>query len=208
MTNGKLTGAPDPAAPLLPWLAHRVRLVEVELLAALRFGGDVRAARRAVRVLERAGLVTADWLLMSAVPTITALTGPTASWQPGAPGINPAEVVKVARSRWRRCGSAQLVQVVLLTEQGARLTGGVVSKLRLSELGHDRLAQRIYFALGCPDDWYKAEAAIEAPEIPGVVPDIWRGSTAVEVIGADYRPLKVKRFAEKLMAHEVSFELW
>lgn len=207
MSNGKLSGDSDPASPLLPWLAHHVRLVEVELLAELRFGGDVRAARRAVRGLERAGLVTADWLLMADVPE-EALTGPTASWQPGAPGINPAEVVKVARSRWRRCGSARLVQVALLTDLGARLTGGVVSKLRLSELGHDRLAQRLFFAQGCPDDWYKAEAAIEAPEIPGVVPDIWRGSTAVEVIGADYRSSKVKRFAQRLMAHGVSFELW
>jgi hypothetical protein len=200
---------------ILVALTVMVRVLALRQIAAHWFDGDLANARRRLRILEAAGLVTRATLVARPLPP---LLHPVATWEPGQTVPDAGGVSYRLRSRWRR-QPARACRAVLATARtgqllGVRTAGQLV---RPTQSSHDLGVAAVWLHLDrtAPDRAaaWRGEDVLAHTRQGQKCPDAFlvdgRGEvTAVVEFGGDYGPDRVRAFQQDCIDRRLPFEIW
>lgn len=106
---------------LLQALSQKVRLFSQRQLADDFWNGELANARRRLKRLEQAGLVTKVTVLARSLPSLDA---PLVSWRPDEPAPDFGAIAYRCQARWKS-RAVRPTSAWMISETGARAFGGV-----------------------------------------------------------------------------------
>lgn len=200
---------------ILVALTQKVRVLAFRQVAAHWFGGDLANARRRIRILTAAGLLTRATLLARPLPVLLA---PVATWRPGDPTPDPGVISHRLKARWRN-RPTRAGRVVLATPRtgqllGVRATGELA---RPTQSSHDLgvAAVWLHFDRTDPDRAaaWRGEDLLAHTRRGEKCPDAFlvdaRGEVrAVVEFGGDYGPERVRAFQLDCVDRRLPYEIW
>jgi hypothetical protein len=204
-------------AEILDALTLRVRVLSIDQLARTWWSGSPHQtahARRAVRALERDGLVRRSMLV--AHPELL-LTKPVISWSPGDMPPQLSAASRALKARWSQ--PPQLTTVVLATPAAANFFGGFArTDPKRAEQTHDLHVSTMFLHWmrlhpGLVHDWV-SEAWIHQsrPDSAGErLPDamVRRGTDhRVMEFGGAYGTPKLEEFHAFCARRRLPYEIW
>lgn len=202
---------------LLLVLTQKVRLLSLRQIAEHWFGGDVANARRRLRQLTQAGLLTRFDVAVRPTPP---LQDPVAVWQPGLPAPDVGRTAQVLRWRWMH-RPVRLCATYIATAKTANAFGGKArgELKRPLQATHDLGVAAIWLRLRVVSPqlaaaWRGEDLLAHTRRGPGdKLPDAFLVDAAGEVVsviefGGSYDAARVQAFHADCARRQLPYQLW
>jgi len=200
---------------ILVALTQKVRVLAFRQIAEHWFGGDRANARRRLRILAAAGLVTRATVMARPLPV---LLTPVATWKPGESTPDAGGVSHRLKSRWRN-RPTRGCRVILATTRSGQLLGCRTSGelTRATQSSHDLGVAAVWLRFDRTDpdraSAWRGEDVLAHTRRGEKCPDAFlvdaRGEVrAVIEFGGDYGPERVRAFQLDCVDRQLPYEIW
>lgn len=200
---------------LLQALAQKVRLFSQRQLADHFWNGELANARRRLKRLDKAGLVTKVTVQARSLP---ALDAPLASWRPDEPAPDFGAIAYRCQQRWQS-RAVRPTSAWIITEAGARAFGGVArGELRhATQATHDLGVSAVWLRLRqVAPQWataWRGEDVMAETRLGQKLPDGFivdetgRIAWIIEFAGA-YDAERVRAVHQDCVDRQLPYQLW
>jgi hypothetical protein len=200
---------------ILVALTQKVRILGLRQVADHWYGSDRANARRRLRILVAAGMLTRATVLARPLPV---LLTPLATWMPGEPIPDAGVISNRLKSRWRK-RPVRRCRVVLATPRAAQLLGsnatGVLTRSLQSSHDLGVAAVWLHFDRTDPDRAaaWRGEDVMAHTRRGEKCPDAFLVDARGEVqsvieFGGDYGPERVRAFQLDCEDRRLPYEIW